>query len=412
MSLRLRIAATITGVVLVAVAALGVAVHLLVVLDRVHETRASADERMRTAMEIYERTGLLSFDARVDDADLPGEVADEVEADGSRATLVSGGGTRELWAAGRVGDEVLSTRTTFRPADAQVAAVDRALVLAGAVTVVLAAGVGLLVAGRLARRLRVAARTARSVAGGGDPGALRAAVGDRRDEVGDLADAVDAMAARLASRLRAEQRFTADVAHDLRTPVTGLATAAALLDDSRPAQLVRERATTLAGLVEDLLEVSRLDSGGEVADLDVLDVREAVLGSVRRGVATGEYDAADVVVRTGDEPVLVQTDPRRLERVLSNLVRNAVRHGAPPVEVVQSGCEVVVRDHGPGFPEPLLGDAPDGVRRLSASSRRTGGTGLGLVIATGQAAVIGARLSLDNPPDGGARARLVLPADR
>ncbi|GIL35312.1 HAMP domain-containing sensor histidine kinase [Phycicoccus sp. DTK01] len=403
--LRGRIATAVIVVALAAVAALGVAVHLLVLREQVDTARRTAADRISAAVDVRTATGLLAFDARVDDPSVPAELRDAVRADGARATLVTGGSVRTVWAATRDGEVVLSTRTRFVPADGTVAQVDRALLLAGAVVVLVAGLVGWVTAGRLAQRLRRAADTARGVASGGDPASLRRVVGERHDEVGALADAVDAMAARLADRVRAEQRFTADVAHDLRTPVTGLLTAAELLEPSRAADLVRDRARALAALVEELLEVARLDGGREQALAEQVDLGEVVHRVVRRGVASGELPEGAVTVRTGGGTEVV-TDPRRVDRVVSNLVRNALRHGAPPVEVVQDGRVVEVRDHGPGFEASLLREGP---QRLRHSRTAGDGHGLGLVIATGQARVLGATLELDNAAGGGARARLRLP---
>lgn len=405
-SLQARIALAVTAVVLVAVVALGTAVHLLVVRDRIDEARAAADDRVAAAMEIYRERGLLSFDATTGRDGVPAALLRAVRVDGDRATLVEGGGERRVWAAGRVGEEVLVVRERLDPVDASVRSVDRALLLAGAATVLLAGTAGLLVARRLSRRLRVAARTARDLSGGASHVSLRTAVGDRRDEVGDLADAVDSLAQRLALRVRAEQRFTADVAHDLRTPVAGLVTAAALLDDSRPAVLVRDRAHALRSLVEDLLEVARLDRGDEVAETVPTTLGEVVRRTVRRGVATGELAEDQVVVRLPDVEEPVTTDPRRLERVLSNLLRNALRHGAPPVEVVVDGHAVAVRDHGPGFEPAMLEQGP-----LTHRRRRAGadGHGLGLVIASGQVAVLGGELLLGRADGGGAVVTVRLP---
>jgi signal transduction histidine kinase len=133
-------------------------------------------------------------------------------------------------------------------------------------------------------------------------------------------------------------------------------------------------------------------------------VAEAV---ARTGLATEVIDrseaaqAADGTVRT------VETDPRRLERIVANLVVNAHRHGAGPVQVTVDGPTVVVRDHGPGFPDDLLLHGP---RRFHTGARERGsGHGLGLTIALGQARVLGAELLLANAPDGGAVATLRLP---
>jgi len=401
----MQIALTIAIIVLIAVLVFGGAVHVLVVANRVSDARSAAAERIDAAVEIYQSTGLLSFDAEKDDPALPGEVREAVRDDGARATLVRGQQVRTLWAAARTDDTVLSIREDFTAANDTVQAVDRALVVAGLATVVVAMVVGALSANQLARRLRLAARTARKMADGGEAVPLRRVVDKRRDEVRDLADAVDTLADRLASRISAEQRFSADVAHDLRTPVTGLVTAAELLDDSRPAQLVRDRSEALRRLVEDLLEVSRLDRGAETAEFEQVRLGETIKRIVSRGVVSGEYDDQAVTVSAGDSGTIV-TDPRRLERIVSNVIRNALVHGRPPIEVTVEDRIIRVRDHGPGYDESFLSEGPQRFR----NSRRHGsdGNGLGLVIATGQAQVLGASLSFSNHPDGGAQVTLVL----
>lgn len=124
--------------------------------------------------------------------------------------------------------------------------------------------------------------------------------------------------------------------------------------------------------------------------------------------------AAEAVARTGlptqvnAAATTVETDPRRLERIVSNLVVNAHRHGSLPVQVTVGDRTVVVRDHGPGFPADLLIEGP---RRFHVGAAERGsGHGLGLTIALGQARLLGgAELLLDNAPDGGAVATLRLP---
>lgn len=102
---------------------------------------------------------------------------------------------------------------------------------------------------------------------------------------------------------------------------------------------------------------------------------------------------------------MVETDPRRVERVLTNLVTNALRHGAEPVLVEVDGPTVRVRDHGTGFPEHLIAQGP---QRFRTGAEGTG-LGLGLTIAAGQTALLGAHLTFGNPTDGGALATLTLP---
>lgn len=190
-----------------------------------------------------------------------------------------------------------------------------------------------------------------------------------------------------------------DVAHELRTPLMGLSTAAELLpQDDEAAELVRDRASALNGLVEDLLEISRLDAGAERSRTDVVPLGELVADVVRR---TG----TQTLVTTRDAQV-VETDPRRVERIVVNLVTNAHRHGAVPVEVTVTGTRIVVRDHGPGFPATLLDEGPQRFR--TGTSARGRGHGLGLTIALGQADVLGARLAFADTPDAGATATLDL----
>lgn len=103
---------------------------------------------------------------------------------------------------------------------------------------------------------------------------------------------------------------------------------------------------------------------------------------------------------------VVTTDPRRLERILANVLANALRHGAAPITVEVDGPVVIVRDHGPGFPPDVLRDGPSRFRKGPGDG--TGGHGLGLTIAQGQAGVLDAGLTLANHPDGGALVTLRL----
>ncbi|MFF2227812.1 sensor histidine kinase [Streptomyces globisporus] len=248
------------------------------------------------------------------------------------------------------------------------------------------------------RRLRHGARTARRIADG-DLDARIGPAGRARDEVTEMAAAVDDMAAALQRKLENERRFTADVAHELRTPLMGLVTAAGLLpEDDEAAGLVRDRLRALNALVEDLLEISRLDAGAERARLDPVPLGELVADVVRRTGTDTRVGAADTEV--------VETDPRRVERIVVNLVSNAHRHGAAPVDVTVTGARITVRDHGPGFPPDLLERGPQRFR--TGAGERGRGHGLGLTVAQGQSEVLGARLTFANAPDGGAVATLDL----
>ncbi|WP_225848135.1 HAMP domain-containing sensor histidine kinase [Streptomyces sp. HPF1205] len=404
--LRWKLSAAIAVVSALVALCLSLVVHNAARVSMINSTRDLQDERVQWDLRMYESTGRLIYPSKLDDPHLPKELK-AYAAKGERATYVSGSRHAPVvWAETPTGDHrVLSVKGGFTDRYSVLDDLDQALVAGSLAVVVGGTAIGVLVGGRMSRRLRKAATAARRVADGDNEVRVREAIGGRRvrDETDELARAVDAMADALQLRLEAERRVTADIAHELRTPVTGLVTAAELLPPGRPSELVRDRVHALRTLVEDVLEVARLDGAAEQADLV-----EVALGEfVRRRVAAL---APDAKVRV-DEEAVIQTDPRRLERILGNLLVNAARHGAAPIEVVVDGPFVRVRDHGPGFPADLLREGPSRFR--TGSSDRSGvGHGLGLTIATGQARVLGARLTFRNASaeeGGGAVAQLLLP---
>lgn len=416
LGLRWKIAALLAlGCAVVAVA-IGVLVHQARLEQVSTSARSGATAQLVRVRQLYELTGQVDtgddgMDAALDAPDLPASLR-AAALDGRRTTYLDmSADDPVVWAARPVGDRVLSVREPLAEQAAEMAEFDQQLMASGAVVVILAALGGAALASRLSRELRTAAATARRIS----QGDLDARIdhprppGSRpgKDEVAELATAVDTMAASLQQRIEAEQRFTADVAHELRTPLTGLHTAAELLPQSRPTELVRDRVLALRTLTEDLLEVARLDAEMERPDLDTHPLGPLTEGIVQRAGCAVRFAAAcgpdDALVRTD----LVRTDARRLERIISNLVANARRHGAGPVDVRVAGPVVTVSDHGPGFPEHLLKDGP---RRFQTGARERGqGTGLGLTIAFGQAQAIGARVELRNAESGGAVAAVHLP---
>ncbi|MGW4296279.1 ATP-binding protein, partial [Micromonospora chersina] len=244
-----------------------------------------------------------------------------------------------------------------------------------------------------------------------------------RDEFSAWATSFNEMAEALETKIEAlsqaqarERRFTADVAHELRTPVTALVAAASLLADQldtlpadarRAAELLVADVVRLRRLVEELMEISRLDAGREV-----LATRPVDAGALLRRIVAAHGDAARATV-AGDAPPVV-TDPRRLERILTNLVANGVEHGGGDLraELRHTGPELVIEvaDRGPGIPAEHLAHVFD--RFYKVDPARTGpGSGLGLAIARENARLLGGRLDVASEVGRGTRFRLTLPLD-
>ena len=230
-----------------------------------------------------------------------------------------------------------------------------------------------------------------------------------------MAEALGETIGRLEAAEAQNRRFVADVAHELRTPVAALVAEASILDghlgalpdeSRRAGELLVADIARLRTLVDDLMEISRFDAGAEQTALEPVDVGRLVTAVVaaRLPEATIEIPA--------DLPV-VETDPRRLERILGNLLDNAREHAAgAPVEVRverSAGALVVsVADRGPGVPPERL---PHIFERFYKAdpSRHAGSSGLGLAIAAEHAELLSATLTAEPRGGGGLRLDLRLP---
>jgi signal transduction histidine kinase len=238
--------------------------------------------------------------------------------------------------------------------------------------------------------------------------------GQWADRFNRMADSLEDTIVRLEAAQTQNRRFVADVAHELRTPVAALVAEASLLgghldalppEARRTGELVVHDIGRLRALVEDLMELSRFDAAGEEVRLAPID-----LGRLIRDVAAARL--RDAVLELPDERTVIETDPRRLERILGNLLDNAREHAAGALVVVRlqvTGDEVriAVLDRGPGVP-------PDRLTRIferfyMADPSRRGGSGLGLAIAAEHAALLGGRIRARNREQGGLAIELVLP---
>ncbi|OEJ32714.1 sensor histidine kinase [Streptomyces subrutilus] len=422
-SLRWKIALTTTAVCCAVAAALGILVHNVVARQIVGEVRAKAEADLDHALGHYEYgTSHGDVDVALDPPDLPGPLRELVARGDTGSMVGSRGDEPVMWAAGPADDQALAIWIPYGNTRDRLRDIDTAILASAGLAAGVVALAGLFLAGRISRRLATTAAVARRISSGdldarvGFPadGDGRDGGGDRdgdgedrrparsRDEVRDVAQALDSMAESLQARLEAEKRFTADVAHELRTPLTGSLAAAALLPEGRPKEMINDRLKALHRLTEDLLEISRLDSGVERAEPAQVELGRVV----RRAVAASGHEATVRVLRD----TVVLTDRRRLDRILANLLVNSHKHGRPPVEVTVEGPVVVVRDHGPGYPPELIEQGP---RRFRTGDPGRGrGHGLGLTIVVGQAAVLEIGLTFANAPDGGAVTTLRLPVGR
>lgn len=391
--MRGRILLALTTVAALTALIVGLIVDLSTQRDLTARSRDAIRARLSAAAELYDSGGRLFPGAQLGTAGVPEAV---VAAIGPSREVTFDDGRGTMWGAYLMTDkQVVVVRQSLDPNAKALNELRRNVALASLAAIALAIGVGWLLAERLSVRLRRAADVATRVAGG----ELAARVGDRHgDEVGRLATAMDAMAVELGGVIERERQFSANVAHDLRTPVQALVSAGELLGDGRPQQLMRDQVQRLRGLTEDLLEVFRLDAGQEVADMEVHQS-----DTLARATFTRAADGVELTVTAGAP---VWCDRRRVERVLGNLLVNAERHGAPPITLNVDGRTLTVRDHGRGFAD---GAAPLVTDPITGAVRSTTG-GLGLAIASRQAALLGAELTFVNARDGGAVATLRLAA--
>ncbi|MBS2534097.1 HAMP domain-containing histidine kinase [Catenulispora sp. NF23] len=393
-SLSVRMAVLAAVAVTVASGSIGLAIHQSTKSRQLYYGRVTARG------DLAEVIGSDRTDQQVPASLVPPKLAAEALTTTSPVTFYDSSFSLQpvMWAAQYVDGKLVVAQYPMASEQRDLEALDRHTLYAAAGTVAVLVPLAAFGAEFAGRRLRRAARTAHRIAAGD----LDARIGPRGragDEVHDISRAVDSMADALQRRLRAEQRFTADVAHELRTPLAGLVAATELLPDGEATELVRDRVRVLRSLTENLLEVSRLDAQVETADFVAVPLPEFVSETVA-GIGF------DVRLSVEGYPV-VRTDPRRLDRILTNLLLNADKHGRAPIELGISGLTLTVRDHGPGFPPDILAEGPSRFR--TGAPERGRGHGLGLTIALGQARVIGAGLEFGDAVDGGAIARVRLP---
>ena len=311
------------------------------------------------------------------------------------------------------------------------AVVQQTLLLGGAALALALALIAFLVASAVLRPIRRASAVAVRVAAGdlSERMPVRGAteLTTLASSFNDMAEAIRAQIRQLEEFGRLQRRFTSDVSHELRTPLTTVRMAADTLHAARSefpphlarsTELLADELDRFESLLTDLLEVSRYDAGMAELQAETVDVRAHVVACVAAAGPVAATTGVRIVSHLPPDPVPAEVDARRLERILRNLLNNAVDHAeGGPVDVelvaVDDALAITVTDYGVGLRPGEAALVFNRFWRADPSRQRlTGGTGLGLAISLEDARLHGGWLQAWGSPGRGARFRLTLPRRR
>jgi two-component system sensor histidine kinase MtrB len=306
--------------------------------------------------------------------------------------------------------------------------VQRTLLIGGLALLLLVGAVAWVIVRLVANPVRVAAETSERLASGD----LEVRIPVRgEDELATLARSFNRMADSLQSQIReladlsqVQQRFVSDVSHELRTPLTTMRLAGDVLYDqraefppatARTAELLHTQTQRFELLLADLLEISRYDAGSVQLEIEPHSLVHLAEDSIEGMASLADQKGSDVRLVAPGGYSDVEIDPRRIRRVVRNLLGNAIEHGEgkPIVVAVDSNEQAValsVRDYGHGMTEADVQRVFDRFWRADPSRKRTiGGTGLGLAIALEDAQLHGGSLEVWSRVGAGSCFRLTLP---
>ena len=336
---------------------------------------------------------------------------------GTMVTLPADGSTRTLYYLFPLDD-----------LDQTLALVTRALLTAAALLLALIAALTFLLTRQIVTPIRMARRVAERLAAGQLEERLRVT---GEDDLARLATSFNQMATNLQRQIRqleelsrVQRRFVSDVSHELRTPLTTVRLAGGVLHDARSsfdpatgraAELLQRELDRFETLLVDLLEISRFDAGAAALDLDDVNLSDVARRVVESTRALAEQRDTRVTVRAPMHPCVAEADVRRVERIVRNLVTNAIDHAESRDIVVtvasdEQAAAIAVRDHGVGL---AVGESAMVFNRFwradPARARTSGGTGLGLAISLEDTHLHGGWLQAWGKPQEGAQFRLTLP---
>jgi two-component system sensor histidine kinase MtrB len=306
--------------------------------------------------------------------------------------------------------------------------VQQTLLIGGLVLIFIIGGVSFLVTSWLVRPVKIAAEVSEEIA----DGALDVRLLEKGEDViavlarsfNKMADSLQRQITKLASVSKMQQRFVSDVSHELRTPLTTIKLAGDLLFEARntldptlrrSAELLHGQIVRFEVLLNDLLEISRYDAGAVRAELEIHDLNQVVGMAIASIDPLAKNRGSHIEVVTPSGEVLAEIDARRIERLLRNLLANAIEHGeGKPIRVeVGANAQAVavnVTDSGIGMTKAQLERVFDRFWRADPARKRTsGGTGLGLAISLEDTMLHGGMLDVWAAPNAGATFRLTLP---
>lgn len=302
------------------------------------------------------------------------------------------------------------------------------LIVAGIAMIIAISLVSYLVTSRIVRPMENAAKAAQKLA----EGKLNERLEERgTDVIALLAKSFNRMATSLQNQIqqldllsRMQRRFVSDVSHELRTPMTTIKLAGEVIFENREnldpalkrsAELLQNQISRFEKLLADLLEISRYDAGAVVADIDLHDLNAVVGMAIASIEPLAKSKKVDINIELPTKAVEAEFDASRIERLLRNLLSNAVEHAEGKPVLVQVGqnrnaVAVCVTDQGVGMTKQQLERVFDRFWRADpARQRSVGGTGLGLSIAKEDAALHRGWLQVWSRPNKGSSFRLTLP---
>jgi signal transduction histidine kinase len=239
-------------------------------------------------------------------------------------------------------------------------------------------------------------------------------------ELVEVAHSFNAMADSIQRLFDARRELVAWASHDLRTPLASMRVMIEAIDDglAEPAEYmptIADQVRTLSALVEDLFELARIDAGVLTHQMQQADLHEVIQSCVRGFKAEARAKRINLEARAGDDVPPVRFAPDQLQRVLYNLLTNAIRHTPPDGAIAivvsphQGDVTIAVEDSGDGVNAEAAERMFDRFWRAE-SSRTSPGSGLGLAIARALVEAHGGRIWAENQPNGGARIAFNLPA--